>query len=49
MTKAILASYNLLLNRGQFYQLQPFPKGFRRGKAQDCYGGHVTYLKRIDQ
>ena len=38
MTRAMLASYNLILNRGRFFQPQPFPKGYRRGKAQDCYG-----------
>ena len=38
MTRAMLASYDLILNRGRFYQTQPFPKGYRRGKAQDCYG-----------
>lgn len=38
MTRAMLASYDLILNRGRFFQPQPFPKGYRRGKAQDCYG-----------
>jgi hypothetical protein len=38
MTRAMLASYDLVLKRGRFYQTQPFPKGYRRGKAQDCYG-----------
>ena len=34
----MLASYDLVLKRGRFFQAQPFPKGYRRGKAQDCYG-----------
>ena len=38
MTRAMLASYNLVLKRGRFFETQPFPKGYRRGKAQDCYG-----------
>jgi len=38
MTRGILLSYDLVLKRGRFFQAQPFPKGYRRGKAQDCYG-----------
>jgi hypothetical protein len=38
MTAAMLASYNLILKRGRFYQVQPFPRSYRKGKAQDCYG-----------
>lgn len=38
MTRAMLASYDLILKRGRFFRPQPFPKGYRRGKAQDCYG-----------
>ncbi len=45
MTRAMLASYDLVLNRGRFYQPQPFPKGYRRGKAQDCYGNSSKLAK----
>lgn len=38
MTRGMLAGYDLILNQGRFFPPQPFPKGYRRGKAQNCYG-----------
>ena len=29
--------YDFYLQRGRFFQTQPMPKGYRRGKAQHCY------------
>ena len=36
--RGMLWRYEFFLERGQFFQAQPLPKGFRRGKAKHCYG-----------
>jgi hypothetical protein len=36
--KGIFLHYDFLLKRGRFYRAQPLPKGFRRGRAKQCYG-----------
>jgi hypothetical protein len=35
--KEMFLRYDFFLQRGRFFQTQPMPMGYRRGKAQHCY------------
>ena len=36
-SRGLVMYSDFLLQRGRFYQAQSLPKGFRRGRAQQCY------------
>jgi hypothetical protein len=38
----IVLRYDHCLTRGRFYQAQPLPKGYRRGRPKQCYGNSAN-------
>jgi hypothetical protein len=42
----MLMRCDFLLQRGQFYQAQPLPKGFRRGRAKQCYDNSFNLTRK---
>ena len=44
--RGMLMRYDVFLERGQFFEAQLLPKGFRRGKAKQCYNNSFDLTVR---